>query len=650
MGFSKLLIFLSLFSLLLSSGCIEEPTVQQAGPASAGASDDEVEVPGDVRARAGIFFSYTHPEILSLGAGFSYSATSLPSWADIDSSTGMIYGVPTIAQTYLNVSITAVKGAITSDIGPFSIGVDSDPLTAHAWHLKNTGQNNFATFSALPGKDLNLEETIKFNTTGKDIKIAISDSGVELNHPDLEDNSLLNLSKDYSLAAPYFGYPTPSSAHGTAVAGIAAAVGWNNIGSRGVAPEAEIIGLQFLNSLQDTAILIDQASGAIDVFNYSYGDATFSDVRSDDDYLDQIRYQATIGGRSGLGSVFVKAAGNEDEIIRNNFLGVSKAKLSHNANLPLENESPYMIIVGALDAQGEKAYYSNRGSNLWISGYGGDFGLVSPALMTTDLTTCSQGYSKASEALNDFEFGHALNPNCNYTSTMNGTSGAVPMVSGAVALIMQANPFLKARDIKDILARTAKVVQPTYSLNHPTSEFNLTSHSYELGWVTNAAGFSFSNLFGFGAIDVDAAISLAQDINYEPLGTAIELNSSFTDANYRKTISKAIPDNSASGVSDSLYLNDELTAESVQIEITIDHDKSGELGIELTSPSGTKSILLNVNNSLLLSGDKNISNLVLTSNAFYGESTKGVWTLKVIDGMSGNTGTLKEWNINILGH
>lgn len=649
MGFQGVKFLITAIMLLVFIGCIEAPEIQEA-PQEATYNPGSLEVPGDVRAQTEVLFNYTHPDILSLGGGYTYSAVSLPSWASINTSTGAITGIPLTAQTYLNIKITAVNGAQISEIGPFSIGVDSDPLFIHSWHLNNTGQNNFASFSALVGSDLNLSDSIKNKTFGEGIKIAVSDSGVELNHPDLKDNSILNLSKDYSLNAPYFGYPSPISAHGTAVAGIAAAVGWNNIGSRGVAPKASIIGLQFLNSLQDTSILIDQASGEIDIFNYSYGDSTFSDVRSNEDYIDQIRYQATTGGRAGKGSVFIKAAGNEDEITRNNFLGISKAKLSHNANIPLENESPYMMIIGAIDSQNKKAYYSNRGSNLWISAYGGDFGLVSPAIMTTDLTTCVEGYSKASDALNDFEFGHNLNPNCDYTSTMNGTSGSVPMVSGAVALMLAANPSLKARDIKDILAKTAKKIEPTYSQVHPTSQLSLSDHVYEQGWVENAAGYEYSNLFGFGLIDIDAALSMAQDSSYSPLGSLVDLNPDFDKAAYRKTLSKSIPDNSALGVSDSIIIGDSLTIEAVQIEITIDHEKSGELGIELTSPSGTKSILLNINNSLLLSGDKNITDLILTSNAFYGETSLGVWTVKVIDARNGNTGTLKEWHINILGH
>ena len=58
---------------------------------------------------------------------------------------------------------------------------------------------------------------------------------------------------------------------------------------------------------------------------------------------------------------------------------------------------------------------------------------------------------------------------------------------------------------------------------------------------------------------------------------------------------------------------------------------------------------MNINNSFLLDNDRNL-NIVLTSHAFYGEDSKGDWTVKVIDGEEGTTGVLNNWKLNILGH
>src|SRR5690606_32418918 len=55
-----------------------------------------------------------------------------------------------------------------------------------------------------------------------------------------------------------------------------------------------------------------------------------------------------------------------------------------------------------------------------------------------------------------------------------------------------------------------------------------------------------------------------------------------------------------------------------------------------------------INNSL--DGQADLDNITLLSNAFYGESSMGTWTVKVIDGRENQTGTLDRWDINIVGH
>jgi subtilisin-like proprotein convertase family protein len=74
------------------------------------------------------------------------------------------------------------------------------------------------------------------------------------------------------------------------------------------------------------------------------------------------------------------------------------------------------------------------------------------------------------------------------------------------------------------------------------------------------------------------------------------------------------------------------------------------VAIELTSPGATKSILLNIANGF---NSANLSNMVLLSNAFYGETVAdGTWTLRVIDGDGGtpDNGVLNSWSIKVWGH
>lgn len=594
---------------------------------------------------------------VSSGYTFSLKPSDLNlSWLSVNSSTGLITGKTKFIGVFEGITVIAQNTMTSEKIEStsYSIGINGDPLRVHAWHLENTGQSTFANSGGVSGVDINMDDLHVSGSTGRGIKIAISDNGVEINHDDLHLNTISGAHRNYTLSPPYIGDPLAKNAHGTAVAGIAAATGWNNLGSVGVAPEAKFAGFQFLESSQTSARLMHQASGDFDIFNFSYGDTLYLDTISNADYIDRLRLE-TIQNKK----VYVKAAGNE-------FLTGANGCLSHNANLPFENESPFMIVVGAVDASGKKAFYSNAGSNIWVSGPGGDRGNQGsggkPAILTTDLPTCLKGYSKAQNGLlNSFEYKHSENLNCNYTSTMNGTSAATPVVSGVVALIKEANPNLTYRDIKHILAKTAKKIDPTHSnvwgKKHPSAAksgcgdaLDLTGHDHELGWVKNTADYEFNNFYGFGLVDAKAAVTLAKSYAVNSFGTLIELNPSFDKSAYQNdSISLVVPDQNKDGVTDVINITDDIIVESVQIKVAISTAASGDIGVELTSPGGTRSILLNVNNSLLAKNDANL-NIVLASHAFYGEDAKGDWTIKIIDGYTGDIATLTSWKINILGH
>ena len=594
-----------------------------------------------------------------------FRKVSGPDWLTVDLNTGEIEIESLSNQAPVTFKVEAFDSSNSTTVVQSSlktIAVNGDPLRYQQWHIQNDGFiKTYSLSDGEAGVDLNLADVYKAGITGSGVRIAVSDSGGEINHDDFVGNVLQGVHRDYTLNSPYIGKPTPTNAHGTAVGGIIAARGWNNKGGTGIAPFGKLGFFQFLKSSQSASILIDQASGDFDIFNYSYGDTLLFDTKSDENYLDHIKFQ-TINNRK----FYLKAAGNEYALSDNNLCA------PHNANAPFENESPYMIIVGAVDAHGEKAQYSNVGSNLWVTAPGGDYGQTDPAILTTDLPTCFKGYSVAgSFQLNDFEYGHHENINCNYTSVMNGTSASAPMVSGVIALVLEANPGLNYREVKHILAMTSTKIDPThnnsYGKDHPSnvflgcSDLNLAGHEYEQGWIENNANVWFNNFYGFGMVNAAAAVSLAQNFNqialdpleWLPMNTPqIETNPNFTNAAFATdTTPQSIPDNSATGVQKTKIINysGNLKLESLTLEIDVTHTKSGQVGIELTSPANTKSILQNINNSFILDDDQNLK-MRLTSHAFYGENLNGTWTVKVIDGQAGNTGTFNSAKINFIGH
>lgn len=624
----------------------------------------------DVYAKEGIEFSYDGAALFSGSqdlSGYQFALLNAPNWLDIDSVTAELTGAPAGNGLYQDVEIEATKLLNPTIILTFDLAVNGDPLRQYAWHLNNTEpQSAFSARNGSSTLSINADPVYQRGITGAGVRVAVSDSGVEINHDDLYQNSLGNEHRNYSLSAPYYGIPTATGFHGTAVASLIAAKGWNNEGSMGVAPNADFAGFQFLNSSQSSSIMIDQASGDFDIFNYSYGDYLNRDTSSDSSYIDQLRYMAN-NGRGGLGSFFVKAAGNE-------FYGMGfEGCFSHNANAPFENESPYVIVVGAVNADGHRSTYSNAGSNLWVSAPGGEGGISEPAIIAADLPTCFKGQSIAtSNPRNPFEYGHHLNAKCNYTSRMNGTSSAAPIVSGVIALILEQNPGLNWREVKHILAATAQQVDVGSAawpeLKHPSEElggcpdYSLEGHVYEQGWVVNAAGYKFHNYYGFGLVDAEAAVAMAASgWKVMDKNDMIETNPDFNNSSFENDTDMIIPDKDIDGVDSviEVFATDGRSAafqvESVQVNVVVSHAFSGEVGVELTSPGGTKSILLNVNNSFYDCDEDNCVydsnlNITLASHAFYGENAIGEWSLKVLDGSELDAGTLKSWKLNILGH
>lgn len=525
----------------------------------------------------------------------------------------------------------------------------TDPLMKYAWHIDNYGQSVFASTPAQAGYDLHLSKTWTSQIYGSGVVVQLSDDGLEDTHEDLHDNfPYLNKSKNYMIGSPYLVTSSmPIAAdddHGTCVAGLIAAVAFNGVGSRGVAPKAHLTIANFLSSAVTItgALKLDQATGDFDISNMSWGTTENEIMPQSAAYAAQIKSLVTTG-RNGKGTIFVKASGNDFAVFCKGSMSVYCVG---NANFDADNALPYMIVVGALNATGLSASYSSTGSNIWVSTFGGEFGSDSPAMLTTDRTGCVNGYAKSSQTT-AFEKGASVeNVNCNYTSTFNGTSSAAPVLSGVIALLLEANSNLTWRQIKYIFAKSSKTdFFETGSIDHPLNSTLPTGYLWEQKWITNAAGYKFHNWYGFGRADVDAAVALAK----AAITTPIDLGT-FTETNWAHSntgLALPIPDNNAAGITNSLVVATNLKIEAVQIKVGATHADISELALELTSPSGTKSILVNARNSL--TGIANYTEETFLSNAFYQESSAGTWTLKVVDAKVGIVGTLTSFKLNFVG-
>jgi subtilisin family serine protease len=196
-----------------------------------------------------------------------------------------------LALTLLSTSCVKEEGTIESadTIGNTSGGTTgttaipgaADPLASQAWHLGNTAQTSFSTGIGIAGEDSSIADAIDLGFTGEGVRIAVSDTGTDIDHEDLTATQLVGEHRNYAISNPSLWrstlpYYVADDAHGTAVAGLIAAEGWNGIGSRGVAPDARYAAFRFVGDYTASAAsflarTIDQTDGEFDIFNYSYG-------------------------------------------------------------------------------------------------------------------------------------------------------------------------------------------------------------------------------------------------------------------------------------------------------------------------------------------------------------------------------------------
>lgn len=531
-----------------------------------------------------------------------------------------------------------------------------DPLEIYLWHISNTGQKNFTSFNtAVVGSDANLS-TSHNSATGKGVTVVISDARIDLNHPDLLANADLSRSRDYNIAsAPFTGNPTTTDdtdAHGTAVTSLIGAVKNNDIGLYGIAPKSTLVGFNYISSNQTLTKYLDQLflSGG-EPFNYSYG-ISYTGYATPPSATSIERMRRAVNYNK---NIYVVSAGNEYlDYYDLDSDGVNESFSLGNGNLDQTNSYPYSILVAATTAKGKIASYSTPSANNWISAPGGDHSTKSTiGMMMADLVGCNKGYAKSNSSGSFNKNSNGLNPECSYSSTSVGTSFSAPIVTGAVALMKEINPNISWREVKHILASTAVKYDAGYSdiLTHPLGK-TLAGHAYEFGWKTNGAGYNFHNKYGFGQINIKAALAkaISNDFNLYDLRMTDDLN----DARVYTSGALSLPilDESATPTQSLINVDKHnLFIEHVQVSISITHPYTPDLGIELVSPTGTSSKLKLINNTNITGTEfANYNSVTFGTNAFYGERSKGNWILKVFDGAADDTGTLTNWKISIWGN
>jgi serine protease AprX len=297
-----------------------------------------------------------------------------------------------------------------------------------------------------------VQELMGYNGAG--VGVAIVDSGITGWHDDLTvaDGQGQRVSHFVDFVNGYT-QPYDDWGHGTHVAGIVAGNGFDSNGTRNaIAPGANIISLKALDAqghgtISNIIAAIDYAVANktalnIRVINLSLGAGVYESYNTD---------PLTLAAKRAVdaGIVVVAAAGN---------LGKAADGQAQYGGIGSPGNAPWVITVGASSTNGTvrrqddtMAAFSSRGPTMYD--YAAKPDLAAPGYGTVSLSDpLSAFYTTKAQFLLD----GLVTPGYTPYIALSGTSMAAPVVSGTVALMMQANPDLTPNLVKAILQFTSQ--------------------------------------------------------------------------------------------------------------------------------------------------------------------------------------------------
>ncbi len=352
----------------------------------------------------------------------------------------------------------------------------NDPyyLDGTLWGLRNTGQGG-----GTPGADVHVLDAWAVSHGGE-VRVAVLDTGVDYNHPDLSANIWTNPGEiagnnmdddGNGYVDDVHGYdfvnrdgnPMDDNYHGTHVAGTIGAVGNNGLGVVGVCWQVKIIALKCLDAegSGDTADAITAIGYAIDqgarVINASWGGGPYSSA-----------LQAAIAAAGSAGIAFVAAAGND---------GADNDVTPH---YPASYTLPNIIAVMATDRNDARSVWGGNASCFGLTSV--DLGAPGTAISSTVL---GSSYALA-----------------------NGTSMAAPYVSGACALLWSVNSSLTVADVKSALLSTVDPTLPGLCVSGGRLNIGRALGEVGVSWLT-ANPTSGTEILPGGSQDITLTFSAA---------------------------------------------------------------------------------------------------------------------------------------------
>ncbi len=345
--------------------------------------------------------------------------------------------------------------------------VPDDPFFPSQWALRNISQpvptggittfGDVETTNGITGADMDVVRAWQYTTGSPSIVVGVLDTGIDVTHPDLLDNIV----PGYDATTNTYGPDIDPNGHGTACAGLIAAVMNNGIGVAGVAPSTKLMNLRIFNSGGNTTALwiiraLDTAFvKKVDILSNSWGGGAPSAA------IESSFNQNILNGRNGLGAIALASTGNDAR---------------NPPNYPAAYDN--VVGIGASTPQDSKKS-PGSGNQFWWGGNYGEFSATSYMAFVAP-TVC---YTTATGG--------------GYLETFNGTSASCPNAAGVAALVMAVNTGLTSLQTYEFMARGAdKIDNVAYDKQKTYGQWN--------------------EYYGYGRLNAYNAVRLAAGVDVTP--------------------------------------------------------------------------------------------------------------------------------------
>nr|AYM53860.1 secreted serine protease subtilisin family protein [Kofleria flava] len=551
--------------------------------------------------------------------------------------------------------------------------IPNDPQFGALYGLHNTGQSG-----GTPGAHISALEAWDTTVGSNDVIVGVVDTGVDYTHPDLAANIWVNpgeiagnnIDDDANgyiddvhgiNAITGSGNPMDDNDHGTHCSGTIGATGNNGQGVVGVNWNVSIIGLKFLSGAGSGT-----TADAIETINYAV------DMKLNHGVNIRALSNSWGGGGFTQGLEDAIRAANDAEILFVAAAGNSNSNNDVSPHFPSSYNVPNVLAVASTTRTDARSSFSSFGATSVDLGAPG-----------SDIVSTIPGNAYAS---------------------FSGTSMATPHVSGAAALVLSLNDQLTVAELKEILMTTgdsiASMAGVTVSgkrLNvaaaleeadpQPSFKLAITPASQTITQTQSASyAINVNSVFGFSSpvtLSLSSTPTLNANVSFTPnpapVDSIVTLNVGTTTAtapgtytvtitgtsgaitktrtvtltvrpegtverNFTNNTPVSIPDNNQTGISSTLNIADDIAIFEFAVAVNITHTFIGDLVVELVSPAGTVSVLHNQ-----AGGSADNLNATFRPTAFNGQSSAGLWTLRVRDVAAIDVGTLNSWTITVVG-